>query len=161
MPTFYEDSIRKSKLFASPKRVAGLDLLEPAFRQKVQGILDDAAAHDVKLLVFETYRSQVRQQQLFAEGATKLKNVGVHHYGLAADIVYLRGGDASWKGDFGFIGQLARAHSLIWGGDWGYPGRPNSFVDADHVQWCTVGRQAALFRGEWYPAAGYDPYQEL
>lgn len=161
MTSFYDDVIKKSKLFASPKRVASLDLLEPIFRAKVQAILDDAAAHDIKLMMFETYRSQTRQQQLYNEGASKLKMVGVHHYGLAADIVYLRGGEPSWKGDFNFLGQLARAHQLIWGGNWGYPQTPHSFVDSDHVQWCTVGRQAALFRGEWYPAAGYDPYQEL
>lgn len=161
MPSFYETVVQKSKLFASPKRVASLDLLEPTFRASVQGILADAAAHGVALFVFETYRSTTRQAQLFAEGATKLSKVGVHHYGLAADIVFLRGGEPSWKGDFSFLGQLARAHRLIWGGDWGYPQRPNGFVDADHVQGCSVGRQAALFRGEWYPAAGYDPYADL
>lgn len=161
MTSFYDDVIKKSKLFDSPKRVASLDLLEPTFRAKVQAILSDAASHDLKLVVFETYRSQARQQQLYSEGASKLKVVGVHHYGLAADIVFLRGGEPSWKGDFNFLGQLARAHNLIWGGNWGYPQKPHSFVDADHMQWCTVGRQAALFRGEWYPAAGYDPYSEL
>jgi hypothetical protein len=161
MTSFYDDVIKKSRLFGSTKRVASLDLLEPFFRAKVQAILEDAASHDIKLMVFETYRSQTRQQQLFNEGASKLKTVGVHHYGLAADIVYLRGGEPSWKGDFTFLGQLSRAHQLIWGGNWGYPHRSHSFVDADHVQWCTVGRQAALFRGEWYPAVGYDPYQEL
>jgi len=161
MTTFYEDILKKHKLFNSPKRVDSLDLLDPIFRAKVQSIVDDAASHNIKLLVFETYRSSARQQQLFEEGASKLKLVSVHHYGLAADIVYLRGGEPSWKGDFNFLGQLSRAHQLIWGGNWGYPETPHSFVDADHVQWCTVRRQAPLFRGEWYPAVGYDPYQEL
>ena len=118
MNTFYEDTIKKSKLFASPKRVASLDLLEPIFRARVEGILADAATHGIALMVFETYRSQMQQEQLFAEGATKLKVVGVHHYSLAADIVFLRGGEPSWKGDFNFIGQMARAHQLIWGVNW-------------------------------------------
>ena len=161
MSTFFTDVIQPSPLYNSTQRVASLDLLEPTFRQKVEGIIADAAAHGRHLMVFETYRSQARQHQLFLQGVTKLATVGVHHYGLAADIVYLAAGEPSWKGDFDFLGQLARAHQLIWGGNWGYPQRPHSFVDSDHVQWCTVGRQAALFRGEWYPAAGYDPYGEL
>lgn len=161
MGTFFTDIIQKSSLYGSPNRVVSLDLLAPTFRSKVQSIIADAAAHGHTLTVFETYRSQARQHELFLAGASKLATVGVHHYGLAADIVYLAAGEPSWKGDFDFLGQLARAHQLIWGGNWGYPQRPHSFVDSDHVQWCTVGQQAALFRGEWYPAAGYDPYAGL
>lgn len=161
MSTFYTDVIQHSKLYNSTSRVASLELLEPVFRQKVQAIVADAAAHGRTLLVFETYRSQKRQQELFKQGVTKLQAVGVHHYGLAADIVYVAGGEPSWKGDFSFLGQLAHSHQLIWGGDWGYPQVRHSFSDPDHVQWCTVGQQAALFRGEWYPAADYNPYQAL
>lgn len=161
LSSFYSTVITASPLFNSEVRVATLDLLEPTFRRKVQGVLADAAVQGVPLMVFETYRSQARQAQLFREGKSKLATVGTHHYGLAADIVFVRGGEPSWDGDFGFLGHLIRAQGLIWGGDWGHPQRPNSFPDEDHAQWCTVGRQAALFRGEWYPGPDYDPYQEV
>jgi hypothetical protein len=35
-------------------------------------------------MIFETYRSQERQQVLFEQGATQLRTVGVHHHGLPA-----------------------------------------------------------------------------
>ena len=96
--------------------------------------------------------------QLFNQGATKLRNVGVHHYGLACDIVKDINGEPSWKGDFTFLGGLAKAHGLIWGGDWGTPNVHHTFLDMDHVQRCSIGDQASLFRGEWYPDETYNPY---
>jgi hypothetical protein len=112
-------------------------------------------------MAFETYRSRERQQLLFQQKVTKLQNVGVHHYGLAADIVRSVGGHPSWKGDFSIMGRLARKHGLVWGGDWGRPGVKPSFVDPVHVQRCTVGRQKLLFDGTWYPDEAYDPWDEL
>lgn len=95
---------------------------------------------------------------LFERGATRLPKVGVHHFGLAADIVRVVGGSPAWKGDFSFLGGLARKHGLIWGGDWGRPGSIPRFVDAVHVQRVTVARQAALLAGKWYPSESYDPW---
>lgn len=155
---FYTDVIKNSPQFDNPKRVDDLDLLEPVTRKLVEAIIDDARANGLKLMVFETYRSQDRQEALFEQGATKFKTVGVHHYGLACDLVKDVNGQPSWKGDFSLLGQLAHHHRLIWGGDWGAPGSHHSFIDSDHVQRVTIGRQAALFRGEFYPDASYDPY---
>ncbi len=100
---------------------------------------------------FETYRSQERQAKLFVDGTTKLKNVGVHHYGLACDIVRSVDGKPSWDGDFSIIGRLAKKHGLVWGGDW------KTFPDAYHVQRCRMADQKALFAGTWYPSETYDP----
>jgi len=158
MSNFYEDVIRKSPSFNSIKRVSSLDLLEPVTRQKVLEIIDDAKAHGIELMVFETYRSPKRQEELFRQGATKLQKVGVHHYGLACDVVKSIKGDPSWKGDFSLFGQLAHEHGLIWGGDWGNPAVPHTFIDEVHVQRCTLARQASLFKEEWYPGDSYNPY---
>ncbi len=160
MGNFFTDTISNDSRIESVARVSALELLEPATRERVQAIMADAHAHGVELMVYETFRSRARQLALFNSGASKLRDVGVHHYGLACDIVKSVAGDPSWKGDFGLLGVLARAHGLIWGGDWGSPGQPHSFVDAVHVQRCTVARQAALFRGEWYPDEDYDPYED-
>lgn len=46
-------------------------------------------------------------------------------------------------------------------GDWGTPGSVHTFVDNDHVQRATIGREARLFAGDWYPAASYNPYDDL
>jgi len=161
MSNFYVDEIRADPRFNSPKRIADPELLEPVTRDLVHRIIEDAAANGLKLMIFETYRSQARQEALFNQGATKLRTVGVHHYGLACDIVKNINGQPSWKGDFSMLGALSRHHKLIWGGDWGTPGSRHTFIDDDHVQRCTIGRQAALFGGTWFPDDPYNPYDDL
>jgi hypothetical protein len=160
MGNFYTDMIQKDPRFNSTTRVSDPALLEPTMRQLVQQIIDSAQQMGISLMIFETYRSQARQQELFNNGATKLRTVGVHAYGLACDIVKVVGGDPSWKGDFSFLGQLAHASGLIWGGDWGDPDISHSFVDLVHVQRCTIARQPTLFAGTWYPEDDYNPYSD-
>src|ERR1035437_2876376 len=160
MAYFYTAVISLDPRFNNPGRIIDILLLEPVTRQLVNKIIEDAKAHGVELMVFETYRSQARQQQLFDLGQTKLRQVGVHHYGLACDIVYNVNGEPSWKGDFSLIGHLSLANGLVWGGDWGNPAIHHSFIDADHVQRCTIARQAALFTRQWYPDDSYNPYKD-
>lgn len=158
MSNFFNDVISKDPRFHSLQRVSDPKLLEPATLAAVKAVIDDAAAHGITLMIFETYRSQERQTQLFNQRATQLRTVGVHHYGLACDLVKNINDEPSWKGDFSFLGPLAKAHGLIWGGDWGKPSLPHSFVDNDHVQRCSVEMQAQLFRGDWYPDTNYSPF---
>jgi hypothetical protein len=161
MGNFYTDVISTDSRFKSTKVIADLKLLEPVTRQRVEAILADAKSHGLELMVYETYRSQARQTQLFKKGASQLSEVGVHHYGLACDLVRSINGRPSWKGDFSLLGELAYAHGLLWGGDWGTPGRPHSFIDEYHVQRCSIRRQGVLFRKEWYPDVDYNPYNDL
>lgn len=160
MDDFYNSVVVRDPRFNSSSRVQDLNLLEPITRSLVQRVLASARQMGIELMAFETYRSQQRQQELFSQGASKLQKVGVHHYGLACDIVRVAGGEPSWKGDFSFLGELARSSGLIWGGDWGDPTLKHTFVDPVHVQRCTVARQAELFAGTWYPDADYNPYLE-
>ncbi len=160
MANFYTDVISRDARFESVNRVSDASLLEPATRQLVAGIISAAHGMGIELMIYETYRSQERQQELFNQGATKLRTVGVHHYGLACDIVRMVNGEPSWKGDFSFLGQLAQSSGMIWGGDWGAPHLKHSFVDNVHVQRCTVARQGDLFAGTWFPDDTYNPYQD-
>lgn len=160
MANFYTDVISQDARFKTTNRVADPNLLEPGTRRLVQAIIDAANAQGIALMIFETYRSEDRQLALFNQGASTLKTVGVHHYGLACDLVKNISGEPSWKGDFSFLGKLAHANGMIWGGDWGSPDVAHSFVDADHVQRCTLARQNALFAGTWYPDDSYDPYKD-
>lgn len=157
---FFVDVITRDARFDSEGRVSDPALLEPTTRAAVEAIISDAKALGIDLVIYETFRSKRRQEALFRQGATKLKKVGVHHYGLACDLVKDVRGEPSWKGDFGFLGGLARAHGMIWGGDWGEPGVAHSFVDSVHVQRVTLKRQASLFTGRWYPDLAYDPYED-
>jgi hypothetical protein len=160
MSNFYTDVILKDERFNITKRISDIMLLEPVTRQLVEAIIADAGAHGLELMVFETFRSEARQQILFQQGATKLQKVGVHNYGLACDIVKSIDGDPSWKGDFSLLGEMAHSHKMIWGGDWGNPAIHHSFFDPVHVQRCTVARQASLFRKQWYPDENYNPYED-
>lgn len=151
MGNFYQDVICVDPRFNSVQRITDLALLEPVTQQAVRDIIAAATQMGLPLIVFETYRSQDRQQALFTQGASKLRTVGVHHYGLACDLVRVIGGEPTWKVDYTFLGPLAVQAGLIWGGDWGSPGTKHTFVDSDHVQRVTVAEQKALFSGEWYP----------
>lgn len=156
--SFRTEILEQDSRFTSINRIHDLTLLEPVTRAAVQAVIAGAQAQGIALIPFETFRSQARQQQLYEQKATQLKTVGVHNYGLACDLVKSIGGEPSWKGDFSFLGILARKHGLIWGGDWGEPGEPHDFVDAVHLQRCSVGRQPELFSGAWYPDDAYNPY---
>jgi len=161
MGSFYADVISKDARFASSVRIGDASLLEPITRQLVQRLVSTAQQMGIEVMIYETYRSQDRQQELFNNGASKLRTVGVHHYGLACDIVRSIGGEPCWKGDFTFLGQLAQSCGLIWGGDWGAPHIKHSFIDSVHVQRCTVSRQGDLFAGVWYPDETYNPYDDV
>jgi len=147
--SFYTEVIARDSRFSSPTRCADPKLLDPETRTRVDAVIEDAREHGLILLIHETYRSRQRQETLFSAGATKLKNVGVHHFGLACDLVKSVGGEPSWKGSFELLGELARAHGLVWGGDWPH------FKDQVHVQRLAVKDQARVFRGEFYPPMDY------
>lgn len=152
---FYTTTILPDPRVNSATRIDALDLLEPTLRSAVASIIADAASHGIAFMVFETYRSPARQAALYAQGATRLRTVGVHRYGLACDVVKSVNGEPSWKGSFTLLGALAQQYGLLWGGDWGDPTRVHTFVDACHVQRCTLARQPELFAGTWYPDAAY------
>lgn len=162
MINFYQDVIAKGPWMNDPNKHNDFNLLEPVMRRKVQAIIADAKSHGVEVCCYETFRSSARQQQLFAQGATQLRVVGVHHYGLAADIVPLdENGNPTWDNTqaFKLIAHLAHAYDLITGSDWGHPWRPTSFPDLPHVQRLAVIDQGSLFRGEFYPGDTYSPYK--
>jgi D-alanyl-D-alanine carboxypeptidase len=160
MGNFYSEVISLDARFCSSNCVDDPALLEPVTRQLVQRLLAMAQNIGTKLMIYETYRSQQRQQELFNNGAARLRFAGVHHYGLACDIVRSVNGEPSWKGDFSLLGKLAQSCGLIWGGDWGAPQIQHHFVDSVHVQRCAVARQNDLFAGVWYPEEAYDPYAD-
>ncbi len=149
--SFYIDVIQQDPRFHSTETVRDMDLLDPATRAAVQAIIAGAAQQGITLEVTETYRSQERQEQLFAQHVTELQTVGVDHYGLATDFCKIGDGKASWDGDWSFLAPLCAANGMIWGGDWGEPDQTHTFRDYDHVQRCEVSQQPSLFAGTWYP----------
>jgi hypothetical protein len=148
---FFTDVISNDPRFNSSSRINDIALLEPVTRVAVQNIIAAAAANGIVLEPFETYRSDMRQQLLYSQHATKLQTEGVHHFGLACDLVKVINRKPSWAGDFTFLIGLCKQYDMISGNDWGEPGIQHSFVDADHIQRVTLAQQPALFSGAWYP----------
>ena len=136
--------LKDDRRYTSIERVSDPILLFPPFRLKIESILAEAKGLGQEFVLFETYRSTQRQAQLFAEGRTKLARVGVHHYGLAADLVRRIEGRLVWEADYALLGKLAKRRGLTWGGDW-------RFRDEVHVQGIPVSDQSRLFSGVWFP----------
>jgi hypothetical protein len=161
-PSFYLSVIAEDLRFHSTEPCADIDLLEPVTRAAVCAILAEAKTFGLDYRVAETYRSQELQELYFEQGATHLRHVGVHHYGLACDIKWFVGGKFVTDGSkYQVMRWLAEKHGLISGGDWGTPFMPHSFRDYDHVQRIALSRQNDLFAGRWYPDEGYRPLADL
>ena len=158
MSNFYLDTIKKSSKFNIAEPIADMNLLEPVTRNAVINIIAEAKTMGLDFRVLETYRSNELQLQYYRNGLTKLKNVGVHHYGLACDIGWYIDGKMVEDGSkYQVLRFLAEKNGLISGGDWGTPNLPHSFRDYDHVQRVSLARQNDLFAGRWYPDANYIP----
>lgn len=159
MSNFFTEVIQRDPRYKSPNACHDTALLEPRFRAAIEAIVLDAARMGHRMQIGETYRSVQHQQWLFAKGRTKLRNVGVHHFGLACDLL-MSHPDGSYDpvGEhYAFLVDLAKAHPLPWGPmisgiDWGTPpASAHTFNDWDHLQGVTIPQQPALFAGTWYP----------
>ncbi len=90
------------------KRYTSLELIHPKVREKVVSLIDDLAAEDIPMKIFESYRSPERQQKLHDQGrrgpdAHKpiVSNAepweSYHQYGLAVDMVIDKAGVNPWE----------------------------------------------------------------
>lgn len=111
-------------------------------KRRLAGVHEDlvkvvlaADGRGVPFQVVEGLRSQERQEQLFKEGKTKVKNGGRHTTGHAVDLVVVEQGVPMW--DWPAYRTLAAVMKLAaeeqkvpitWGGDWG------SFPDGPHFE---------------------------
>jgi D-alanyl-D-alanine carboxypeptidase-like protein len=155
--SFYTDVIVRDARFRSVAVIRDPALLEPSFRASIMAVIQDAGKEGTMLRILETYRSQALQELYFERGATQLRTVGCHHFGVACDLGIVLAGQINWKADYSILGKLAAKHGLVWGGDWGDPKDPHSFRDYDHLQLVEVKDQTRLFAGTWYPPADYRP----
>ncbi len=128
------DELKKSPKFHSLEPVRDLDLLYPPFRIKIELLLRKAEGANLPVMVFETFRSQERQEKLYEQKRTKIRSNGGHYFGVCADLVWtLDSGAPSWEEPFAgaweSLAGIGRRLNLIWGGDW------KRFVDKPHWQY--------------------------
>lgn len=103
--------------------------------------------------IWEGYRSQARQDILYAQGRTKpgaiVTNVRTsnHTRALAADVVWI---DMDWRPHWDgpetlwqILGHCARANGLAWGGDWEMHDTPH--IEPRALQLVTWRPLAALW----------------
>lgn len=145
---WYEDEIKKHKRYQFTDLASDIDILHPQFAFQILQLFINAHKKGHKICVFETYRSQERQLDLFNKGRTKLRNNGMHHFGIAADVVFRNEKNYPiWQGNWEEIGTIGKELGLFWGGDW------ESFRDYPHYQLveATVSHQAEIIKGN-YPS---------
>jgi len=111
-------------------------LLLPAFLDKlkvcIQLYKDARPGQDITFT--ETYRSNALQEIHFNNGASKIKKNGMHHYGIAADSIFIINGKRTFKGDVNLIRKIYKDNGLTILGLW----------DPLHVQFISVPEQPAL-----------------
>lgn len=85
-----------------PPKNRDLNALASVFRERLEGWLVAAKAAGYEIRVTETRRTLARQQWLYSLGRTRPGKIVTwtlesrHRWGLAADIVIVRGGKAVW-----------------------------------------------------------------
>ena len=164
--SWYTDVLMKDPRFNSPHTditICDLNLLEPGTRAAVVEMMEMAKAAGHELRVAETYRSQTRQHDLWVKKKTQLSHVGMHGYGLAADLQLIVNGRYDPDGShYAFMHAMSVRSKLVSGQGWGTAKAPHTFTDWDHVQRVPVFRQDQVFSGAWYPPAeGYDPWADM
>lgn len=86
----YLQKILTSDKFLSPGVVSDVDLLVPSFASKVELLRKEYIEYHKSVpVIYESFRSDVRQLQCFQSGASKIKTAGMHHFGVAVDIIAL------------------------------------------------------------------------
>lgn len=118
------------------------------FRSGIEWLIFLIASEELPLIVFETLRSNERQNHLKEKGASRASSgQSPHNYGLACDFVidtnFCDVRHREWNGKmypdawdydspepkaaYDRLGDLAKSIGLEWGGDW-------KFQDVPHVQ---------------------------
>lgn len=113
--------------------------MHPSVRDVAKLFLEEATAAGLDPRLQETFRSQDRQAQLYAQGRTAPGSVVTkakpgqsnHNYGVAFDVVPGSViGKPNWAPEdpaWGRLGEIGKKVGLEWGGDW-------KFVDRPHFQ---------------------------
>lgn len=114
--------------------------LHPKIQDQVFDIFNKAnkLRPDVYYRLTSGYRSPQEQQELYNKGRTTGGRIvtnakafqSYHNYGLAFDVVPIRGGKAIWDeiNLFDDFAKIAKKRGFDWGGDW------QSFKDYPHFQ---------------------------
>lgn len=106
--------------------------LTPNAQKACNLFIAECKRRGLNVLITETYRSQERQDYLYAQGRTRKGNkvtwtkYSRHTSRRAWDICKnLKGHEYSDTEFFNKCGEIARSLGITWGGDWSTPDRPH------------------------------------
>ena len=133
---FFLQKILIAAKFNSPNPVDDQTLLLPDFLAKLTICINQykQTYPNQDITFSETYRSNTLQEKHFNNGASKIRKNGMHHYGIAADSIFIIDGKRSYKGDVMLIRKIYKDNGLTVLGMW----------DALHVQFIAVADQQTL-----------------
>jgi hypothetical protein len=109
-----------------------LNMLDPEMKRRIEATIADAKAQGIDLRPIETFRSQERQNYLYAQGRTRPGNIVTNakhsnhtRYdangnpaGVAVDVVPFVNGKPDWNSkQWKQIGEIGKKNGLVWGGD--------------------------------------------
>ncbi|MFC4559962.1 M15 family metallopeptidase [Virgibacillus kekensis] len=123
------------------------DKLNPVVEEKMDKLVQRAADKGIEIVITETVRSKIEQNELYAKGRTADGSVvtyarggeSYHNYGLAFDYALRnKDGELIWdinydgngngKPDWFEVAEIAKDLGFEWGGDW------SRFKDYPHLQ---------------------------
>lgn len=112
--------------------------LLPNAQTACRTFLAECEKQGLKVCITETYRTQQRQNELYAQGRTTSGNIvtwtknSVHTKRRAWDICQnVKGQEYSNLSFFNSCGEIAESLGITWGGRWSTPDRPHFEVKAD------------------------------
>lgn len=114
------------------KTIRDISELTPNAQKACNLFMAECKKQGLNVLITETYRSQERQDYLYAQGRTRKGNkvtwtkYSRHTSRRAWDICKnLKGHEYTDTEFFNKCGEIARSLGITWGGDWSTPDRPH------------------------------------
>lgn len=104
-----------------PKGILKSSRLHPRLAGLAETLVRAAWQAGLRVMVFEGYRDDKRQNELFTKGTTRARaGQSYHGFGLAVDLVFLDDrGNPSWAlhHDWQKLGRIGKELGFVWGGD--------------------------------------------
>lgn len=108
----------------STERISDLNELHPLVKEQAELLLQLCKSNGLNVKIIETYRTQDRQDYLYAQGRTRPGNIVTwtrnsnHTSRKAFDLIQNKIGDEYNHSFLVKVGKLAKEVGLDWGGDW-------------------------------------------
>jgi LAS superfamily LD-carboxypeptidase LdcB len=114
-----------------------LNKLHPTVRNTFRMFIEDAERDlNITLRITQGLRTIAEQNALYAQGRTTKGKIvtnakggsSYHNYGLAIDVVEMKGNTANWDFDYSLLKPIADKHGIVWGGTF------KSIIDKPHFE---------------------------